>query len=83
VIKGTRIGIDGIIGYTQAGYTPQEIAAEILPHLNLAQIYDALSYYEDHLAQINEVLQSNAPEVWRARLQQKLGEKAVKQLLGR
>lgn len=82
VIKGTRIGVDVIIGYTQAGYTPPEIAADILPHLNLAQIYDALSYYEDHRIQIDEVLQSNTPEIWQTRLQQKLGDKAVKQLLG-
>lgn len=82
VIKGTRIGVDVIVGYTQAGYAPHEIATEILPHLTLAQIYDALSYYEDHKSTIDQVLRSNTYESWRERLRQRMGAANAGQLLG-
>jgi uncharacterized protein (DUF433 family) len=82
VIKGTRVGVDVIVGYTQAGYTVQEIAADILPHLTPAQIYDALSYYEDHRVQIDEALNSNTPEMWQAQLEQRLGRQAAAKVLG-
>jgi hypothetical protein len=49
---------------------------ERLPHLTLAQVYDALSYYEDHRAEVDRRLQVNTPEVWRESLRQHLGEYA-------
>jgi uncharacterized protein (DUF433 family) len=82
VIKGTRIGVDVIVGYSQAGYTPQEIAADILPHLTLAQLYDALSYYEDHRDQLDEMLKNSTSEIWQDRLKQRLGQPDAAQLLG-
>lgn len=82
VIKGTRIGVEVIAGYSQAGYTPQEIAADILPHLTLAQLYDALSYYEDHRDQLDEILKNSTPEIWQDRLKQRLGRRDAAQLLG-
>jgi uncharacterized protein (DUF433 family) len=39
VIKGTRVGVDVIVGYGQAGYSPREIVDDVLTHLTLAQIY--------------------------------------------
>jgi uncharacterized protein (DUF433 family) len=81
VVKDTRVGVDVIVRYMQAGHSAQEIAAEILPHLTLAQVYDALSYYEDHRAIIDEMLQANQPDVWRERLQREMGPAAT-QLLG-
>lgn len=82
VVKGTQVGVDVIIGYIQAGYTPQDIVVDVLPHLTLAQIYDVLSYYEDHRATIDEVLKHNTTEAWREKLYQRLGEQAASQLLG-
>lgn len=82
VIKGTRVGVDVIAGYSQAGYTPQTIAAEILPHLSLAQIYDALSYVEDHRPQIEALLEANQPDRWQARIKAQLGQPAAANLLG-
>ncbi len=82
MIKGTRIGVDVIVGYTQAGYSPQEIATDVLPHLTLAQVYDALSYYEDHRAFIDSSLQTHSSEAWRERLRQRMGAAAAEQLLG-
>jgi uncharacterized protein (DUF433 family) len=81
VIKGTRIGIDVIASYAHAGYSAHEIADDILPHLSLAQVYDALSYYEDYRAIMDENLQANQPDSWRGRLQREMGDAAAK-LLG-
>jgi len=53
VIKGTRIPVWLIIGWIKDGYTPERIHQEIYPQLSLAQIYDALSYYHDHIAEID------------------------------
>lgn len=82
VVKGTRVGIDVIAGYIQAGHAPREIVESILPDLTLAQVYDALSYYEDHRAEIDRSLQANSPAAVREALKQRLGESAAKQLLG-
>ena len=82
VIKSTRIGVDVIAGYSQAGYAPHEIAKDILPQLTLAQIYDALSYYEDHRAEIDQDLLIHAPETWRENLNQRLGSESARKLLG-
>lgn len=82
VVKGTRIGVDVIIGYIQAGQTPRQLADEIFPQLTMAQIYDALSYYEDHRATIETALKDNTPSLWRDRLEQRMGKAAVTQLLG-
>ena len=47
-IKGTRTKvIDIAIRYTLIGMDPDQII-EQYPHLNLAQIHDALSYYFEH-----------------------------------
>lgn len=82
VIKGTRVGVDVVAGYSQAGYAPREMADAILPNLTLAQIYDALSYYEDHRAEVDQSLQANTPDAWRDRLKQHLGSEAASKLLG-
>jgi uncharacterized protein (DUF433 family) len=81
VVKGTRVGVDTIVGYQQAGYTPRDIAIDILPHLTPAQVYDALSYYEDHRASVDADIAANTPEAWRLQLRQRLGDRAD-ELLG-
>lgn len=48
VVKGTRVSVSDIVGYLRLGETPESLVNEILPHLTLAQVYDALSYYHDH-----------------------------------
>ncbi|MEH2292124.1 DUF433 domain-containing protein [Nostoc sp.] len=37
---------------------PEEILNH-LPHLTLAQVFDALSFYLDHQAEINEYIERN------------------------
>lgn len=38
------------------GQTPEQIAKEWNPHLSLAEIYDALSYYYDHKKEIDDII---------------------------
>jgi uncharacterized protein (DUF433 family) len=51
VIRGTRIPVKVLVRYHQMGYTPTEI---LFGHTGLtpAQLYDALSYYYDHQAEM-------------------------------
>ena len=64
VIKGTRTPVRAIVEIWRAGTPPEEIPAG-LPHLNLAQVFDALSYYSDHRSEIKLFLVANQiPEDW-------------------
>jgi uncharacterized protein (DUF433 family) len=76
VILGTRVGIDVIVGYWRAGYTPDEIAADVLPHLKPAEVYDALSYYYDHAQEIERELAEHSTDAWKERLKERLGQDA-------
>ncbi|MEA3346026.1 MAG: DUF433 domain-containing protein [Chloroflexota bacterium] len=58
VIKGTRTSVRAIVEHWQFGDSPQEIARQ-LPHLRLAQIFDALSYYDDHRQEIERYIAVN------------------------
>ena len=47
IIKGTRIKVSQVaIYYKKMAYTPDDIV-QAHPHLTLAQVHDALSYYEN------------------------------------
>ncbi len=53
IIAGTRIKVAQIaLEYERMGWTPDEII-QAHPHLTLAQVHDALSYYYDHTEEIN------------------------------
>lgn len=58
IIKGTRTPVRAIVELWRLSYTPEEIQFH-LPHLTLAQIFDALSYYCDHQDEINAYIQQN------------------------
>lgn len=53
VIKGTRTRVANLVAYHKLGYTPEELAREF-PHLSLAQIYNALSFYYENAAEIDK-----------------------------
>lgn len=56
IIAGTRIKVSFIAReHVEMGMSPPEIL-EAHPHLTLAQIHDALSYYYDHEAEIQAEL---------------------------
>jgi uncharacterized protein (DUF433 family) len=58
IIKGIRTPVRSVVGLWRLGIAPEEIPTH-LPHLNLAQIFDALSYYIDHQDRINEPIERN------------------------
>ena len=58
IIKGTRTPVRAIVGLWRLGVSPEEIPRH-LPHLTLAQIFDALSYYSDHQSEINTHIERN------------------------
>jgi uncharacterized protein (DUF433 family) len=43
-VAGTGVTVRRIVGWYKQGLTPEEIITEI-PHLSLAQVYAALTYY--------------------------------------
>jgi uncharacterized protein (DUF433 family) len=53
VIAGTRISVEFIARLVRAGVEPWEIVATY-PHLTPASVYDAVSYYLDHQAEIDQ-----------------------------
>ena len=58
IILGTRTSVRAIVGLWRLGTMPEEIPNH-LPHLTLAQVFDALSFYLDHQAEINEYIERN------------------------
>ena len=82
VIKGTRIPVSIVIGYFRIGETPESLVKNILPHLTLAQVHDALSYYYDHQSEIEQELAENTEEHVRAYLRQTLGEEGYLRVTG-
>jgi uncharacterized protein (DUF433 family) len=58
IIAGTRTPVRGIAELWRQGILPEEIPSQ-LPHLTLAQVFDALSYYSDHQAEINSHIERN------------------------
>lgn len=58
IIKSTRTPVRAIVEWWKFGATPEEIL-EHLPHLKMAQIFDALSYYADHQEEIERHILAN------------------------
>jgi uncharacterized protein (DUF433 family) len=65
-IRGTRVLVQTIVGYYKLGLTVDEMLAG-LPHLTAAQVFDALSYYHDHQAEIEAEIAAAEPEPLLAR----------------
>lgn len=82
VIRGTRVPVHILIGYLQIGETPETIATEILPHISLAQVHEAIRYYFVHQAEIDKEREENTEEASRHLLRKKLGEKKYKEITG-
>lgn len=58
IIKGTRTPVRAIVETWRMGVPPEEITRG-MPHLDLAQVFDALSYYSDHQSEINGYIERN------------------------
>ncbi|MCS7065866.1 MAG: DUF433 domain-containing protein [Fimbriimonadales bacterium] len=59
IIAGTRTPVRAVVELWRLGYAPEEIV-EHLPHLTLAQVFDALSYYSDHQEEIERFIIANS-----------------------
>jgi len=58
IIQGTRTPVRAIVEIYRLGVAAEEIPNR-LPHLSLAQVFDALSYYNDHPREINAYIERN------------------------
>ncbi len=58
IIKGTRTPVRSVVEMWRMGMPPEEMLAG-LPHLTLAQIYDAMSYFADHKEEILDHIERN------------------------
>ncbi len=53
-VEGTRIGVHDVIAYFLLGSSLEEVAARF-PELSRAQIYECLTYDEDHRSEIESL----------------------------
>jgi len=58
VIRDTRVPVRAIVELWRVGVRPEEIP-DHLPHIGLAQAFDALSYYADHREQVDRFIEIN------------------------
>jgi uncharacterized protein (DUF433 family) len=58
IVEGTRTPVRAVVETWRLGVPPEAIPGR-LPHLSLAQVFDALSYYSDHQAEINAHIERN------------------------
>ncbi len=58
IVRGTRTSVRALVELWRLGIAPEEIPSH-LSHLTLAQVFDALSYYEDHQAEIQAYIERN------------------------
>ncbi len=62
VITGTKFPVRSVVSYVlRQGTTPEELVAEF-PHITLAQVYDALSYYYDNQNEVDQELVANTED---------------------
>lgn len=58
IIKGTNTSVRAIVEKWRIGYTPEDLVRG-LPHLTLAQVFEAMSYYYDNQAEIDDYIEQN------------------------
>lgn len=58
IIEGTRTPVRAIVELWRMGIPPEDIPNR-LPHLRLAQVFDALSFYSDHQDEIHAHIERN------------------------
>ena len=58
IVVGTGSPVRAVVEFWRLGVAPEEIPTH-LPHITLAQVFDALSYYADHQAEIERYIEQN------------------------
>ena len=54
-VEGTRIGVHDVVGLIVNGATVDD-ACRSFPGLKRSQVYECLAYYEDHRAEIDDLV---------------------------
>ena len=54
-VEGTRIGVHDVIGLIVNGASVDEVCRSF-PDLKRSQVYECLAYYEDHRAEIDDLV---------------------------
>jgi uncharacterized protein (DUF433 family) len=54
-VEGTRIGVHDVVGLIVNGATVDE-ACRSFPDLKRSQVFECLAYYEDHRAEIDDLV---------------------------
>lgn len=58
IIRGSKTPVRAIVELWRMGVAPEEISIH-LPHLTLAQVFDALSYYAENQDEVNHYIEIN------------------------
>ena len=58
IVAGTRVPVRAVVELWRLGVAPEEVPTH-LPHLTPAQVFDALSYFMDHQAEIQRHMDQN------------------------
>ncbi|MBI4547324.1 MAG: DUF433 domain-containing protein [Ignavibacteriae bacterium] len=58
VIRGTRISVRDVVEQWKMGMSPDEIPS-VYPHITLAQVFEALAYYQDNKEEIESFIGKN------------------------
>lgn len=58
ILADTRTPVRAVVELWRQGVSPEEIPNR-LPHLSLAEVFDALSYYSDHQDEIQKHIDEN------------------------
>ena len=58
IIEGTRTPVRAIVEEWRLGTPPEQIP-DGMPHLTLAQVFAALSFYSDHQDEVNAYIEQN------------------------
>ena len=58
IIVGTRVPVRAIVETWRLG-TPPEAIPQSFPHITVAQVFDALSYFSDHQQEILRHIEEN------------------------
>ncbi len=58
IVRGTRTPVRAIVETWRLGVAAEDVVTH-LPHLTVAQVFDALSYFSDHSEEIMGYLERN------------------------
>ena len=58
-IRGTGVSVQAVVEQMRLGRSPQQIVEDFEGVLTLAQVYDALSYFYEHMQEIEQYIVEN------------------------